>query len=271
MGNPRPLADPLRYFGAFWRFWLATGATFIGISALFYRLLATFGRPFGSHRLMIREYAQQIYRLGVLGWPIVALSGLILGLSIIVYIAAQLRKIHLEELIGSLLVIVVVRELGPILTALLVLLRSGAAMIVEIGVMKLDREMESLELMGLETEIVIGAPRFWGLLISLAILFGIFLFSAIIGGYLFGQLLTDIYWQKLWRSFLNALNWEDVIISTGKILLFAMSMGSIAIYYGLGTKDHWESLVSQTSRGAVAALIALGLLNTLLSIVRYLV
>ncbi len=261
--------DPLAFFGALWRRAVASLTTFIGISALFYRLLTTLGRPFGSPRLMIREYAQQIYRLGVLGWPIVALSGLLLGLSIIVYIAAQLRKIHLEELIGSLLVIVVVRELGPILTALLVLLRSGAAMIVEIGTMKLDREMEALELLGLEPELVVGAPRFWGLLLSLIILFGIFLFSAIIGGYLFGQVLTDIYWQKLWRSFLAALNWEDVVISAGKIVFFAMAMGSIAIYYGLATKDHWESLAEQTAAGAVAALIALGLLNTLLSLVRY--
>ncbi|MGQ9921861.1 MAG: MlaE family ABC transporter permease [Desulfobacca sp.] len=271
MARTSPLVDPLRFFAAFWRAALALGASFLSISALFYRLLTTFGQPFGSHRLMLREYARQIYRLGFRGWPIVALAGLLLGLSIIVYIAAQLRKIQLEELIGTLLVIVVVRELGPILTALLVLLRSGAAMIVEIGIMKLDREMESLELMGLETEIVIGAPRFWGLLLSLIILFGIFVFSAIIGGYLFGQLLTDIYWQKLWRSFLNALNWQDVIISTGKIVLFALSMGCIAIYYGLGTKDYWESLAVQTSRGAVAALIALGLLNTLLSILNYLV
>lgn len=269
MGTPRT-SDPLWFFGALWRTVIAQMATLIGLITLFSRLLSTFGRPFGSLRLMSREYAQQIYRLGVLGWPIVALSGLLLGLSIIVYIAAQLRKIHLEELIGSLLVILVVRELGPILTALLVLLRSGAAMIVEIGSLKLDREIESLELLGLEPEFIIGAPRFWGMILALAILFGIFLFSALIGGYLFGQLLTELYWQKLWRSFLNALAFEDVIISTAKILLFGMSMANIAIYYGLQTRDHWENLVEQTSRGAVAALLALGLLNTLLSLIKYL-
>ncbi len=263
--------DPLHYFGAFWRLWAARWAVLIGISALFYRLLATFGRPFGNRRLMIREYARQVHRLGARGWPIVALSGLLLGLSIIVYIAAQLRKIQLEELIGSLLVIVVVRELGPILTALLVLLRSGAAMIVEIGSMKLDRELESLQLMGIEPEIFIGAPRFWGLSLSLAILFGVFLFSAIIGGYVFGQVLTDIYWNKLWRSFLSALAWTDVVISGAKILLFGMAIGSITIFYGLTTGDDWESLVERTSQGAVTSLVALGLINVLMSILRYLV
>jgi len=264
------LFDPLRFCGAFWRRCLHWWAVLLSLSGLFYRLLATFGRPFGSPRLMIREYALQIHHLGIRGWPLVALAGLLLGLSIIVYVAAQLRKIHLEELIGSLLVLVVVRELGPILTALLVLLRSGAAMIVEIGAMQLDRELESLELLGLEPEIFVGAPRFWGLILSLAILFGIFLFSAIIGGYLFGQLLTDIYWQKLWYSFLRALAWQDIVISTAKIFFFGMAMGTVAIYYGLRTSHDWQSIVQQTSQGAVAALICLAILNTLLTIVRYL-
>ena len=267
---PRRPFEPLWFCGAFWRRWTDWWVVLLGLSGLFYRLLATLGRTFGSPRLLIREYALQIYRLGVQGWPLVALSGLLLGLSIIVYLAAQLRKIHLEELIGSLLVILVVRELGPLLTALLVLLRSGAAMIVEIGSMQLERELESLELLGLEPEVFVGAPRFWGLVLSLAILFGIFLFSAIIGGYLFGQLLADIYWQKLWLSFLRALTLQDIIVSAAKILLFGLAMGTVAIYYGLRTSQDWQSIVEQTSQGAVAALVSLGLLNTLLTMARYL-
>lgn len=265
-----PRHEPFRHLGACGRAWLIQLSVLAGIFALLFRLLTTFGRRFGSSRLMTRAYAQQIYRLGVRGWPIVALAGLLLGLAIIVYIAAQLRKFQLEELIGSLLVILVVRELGPILTALLVLLRSGAAMIVEIGAMKLDRELESLELMGMEPEIFIGAPRFWGMILTLGILFGVFLTSAIIGGYLFGQVLTDIYWQKLWRSFLNALTWQDVVVSSAKIFFFGISLGSVAVYYGLRTTDHWESLVEQTSQGAVTALLFLGILNTVLSIIGYL-
>ena len=133
---------------------------------------------------MEREFAQQVYRIGARGWPVIALTAILLGLSIIVYVSAQLKKIQAGELVGNLLVVIVVRELGPVLTALLVLLRSGAAMIVEIGSMVIDREIESLELMGVEPEIFIGAPRFWGLIISLVILYGIFLASGIFGGYL---------------------------------------------------------------------------------------
>lgn len=239
------------------------------IFGLFYRLLGTFGPRFVSYRLMVREFAQQIFRLGARGWPVVALTALLLGLSIIVYASAELEKINSGELVGNLLVVIVVRELGPVLTALLVLLRSGAAMIVEIGSMVIDREIESLELMGVEPEIFIGAPRFWGVIVSLVILYGIFLVSAIMGGYLFGQVLAYIYWQELWVSFLNALRWQDLVVSAGKILFFGMSIGTVAIYYGLMTKERRGSLAEQTSKGAVTSLFFLGILNAILSIWGY--
>jgi phospholipid/cholesterol/gamma-HCH transport system permease protein len=261
--------DSFWYLGALWRAFVLGVDSLTGIFGLFYRLCGTIGFQLVNYRLLLREFAQQIYRIGARGWPAVALTALLLGLAIIVYISAQLKRIQSGELIGNLLVIVVVRELGPVLTALLVLLRSGSAMIVEIGSMVIDREIESLELMGVDPEIFIGAPRFWGLIISLIVLYGIFLISAILGGYLFGQVLTDIYWQELWLSFLNALRLQDLVISGGKILLFGMSLGTVAIYYGLMAEERLESLAEQTSKGAVTSLLFLGILNAILSIVGY--
>jgi phospholipid/cholesterol/gamma-HCH transport system permease protein len=261
--------DSFWYFGELWRVFVLGVDSLTSIFGLFYRLLGTIGNRFVSYRLMVREFAQQLYRVGTRGWPVVALTAMLLGLAIIVYASPQLKKIQSGELIGNLLVVIVVRELGPVFTALLVLLRSGAAMIVEIGSMVIDREIESLELMGVEPEIFIGAPRFWGVIISLFILYGIFLVSAIAGGYLFGQLLADIYWQELWLSFLNALTWKDLVVSTGKILLFGMSIGTVAIYYGLLVEEWRGSLAEQTSRGSVTSLFFLGILNAVLSIWGY--
>ena len=100
-------------------------------------------------------------------------------------------------------------------------------------------------------------------------MYGIFLISAIVGGYLFGQLLADIYWQELWLSFLNALTWQDIVVSAGKILLFGMSLGTVAIYYGFKAEEWRGSLVEQTSQGAVTGLLFLGILNAVLSIWGY--
>jgi phospholipid/cholesterol/gamma-HCH transport system permease protein len=262
-------SDSFWYFGALWRAFIGWLESLTDIFGLYYRLLGTVGRTFSSRLLMWREFFRQIYFIGARGWPVVALTGLLLGLAIIVYVSAQLKRIQAGQLVGNLLVVIVVRELGPVFTSLLVLLRSGTAMIVEIGSMVIDREIESLELMGVEPEIFIGAPRFWGLIISLIILYGIFLISAIVGGYLFGQPLADIYWQELWLSFLNALTWQDIVVSAGKILLFGMSLGTVAIYYGFKVEEWRGSLVEQTSQGAVTGLLFLGILNAGLSILGY--
>jgi phospholipid/cholesterol/gamma-HCH transport system permease protein len=261
--------DRFWYFGAFWRTAVGRAQAVTEIFGLFYRLTSSLWHRIANYRLMEHEFAQQVYRIGARGWPVVALTGLLLGMSLIVYVSAQLKKIQAGELLGNLLVVIVVRELGPVLTALLVLMRSGAAMIVEIGSMVIDREIESLELMGVEPEIFIGAPRFWGLILSLTILYGIFLVSAIIGGYFFGQLLADIYWQELWLSFLNALRWQDVLVSGAKIMLFGMSLATVAIYYGLRTEERLDSLAVQTTAGAVTSLYFIAILNAVLTIWRY--
>ena len=260
--------DRFWYFGALWQAFVIEINSFADIFGLLYRLTGC-GHRIANYRLMEREFAQQVYRIGARGWPVIALTAILLGLSIIVYVSAQLKKIQAGELVGNLLVVIVVRELGPVLTALLVLLRSGAAMIVEIGSMVIDREIESLELMGVEPEIFIGAPRFWGLIISLVILYGIFLASAIFGGYLFGQVLADIYWRELWLSFLNALRWQDIVVSGAKILLFGMSLATVAIYYGLKAEERLGSLAIQTTEGAVTSLYFIGIINAILSFWRY--
>ena len=261
--------ETLWFFGALGRIAAQLLESLIDIFGLFYRLISASGPQLANYRLLGREFIRQVYYIGVCGWPMVALTGLLLGLAIIVYAAAQLARIQGELLIGNLLVIIVVRELGPVFTALLVLLRSGAAIIVEIGAMALDREMDAMELMGVEPEIFIGVPRFWGLIISLIILYFIFLISAILGGYLFGQLFTEIYWQGLWLSFVGALTWQDLFISAAKILLFGMSIGAVAIYYGFRVKEHLSAVAQHISRGAVVSLLFLGVINAVLSILGY--
>jgi phospholipid/cholesterol/gamma-HCH transport system permease protein len=258
-------SDRFWYFGALWQAFVREIKCLADIFGLLYRLSGSIGLRAANYRLIKKEFAQQVYRIGARGWPVIALTAILLGLSIIVYVSAQLQKIQAGELVGYLLVVIVVRELGPVFTALLVLLRSGAAMTVEIGSMVIDREIESLELMGVEPEIFIGAPRFWGLIISLIILYGIFLTSAIFGGYLFGQVLADIYWQELWLSFLKALRWQDIVISGVKILLFGMSLASVAIYYGLKAEERLGSLAIQTTEGAVTSLYLIGILNAILN------
>ena len=65
-----------------------------------------------------------------------------------------------------------------------------------------------------------------------------------------GQVLADIYWREFWLSFLNALRWQDIVVSGAKILLFGMSLATVAIYYGLKAEERLGSLAIQTTEGA---------------------
>lgn len=245
-------------------------AIILEILALFYRLIrATFSRVTGFP-VILRECAQQIYFTAVQGGVVVCLTALILGLLVIVYSIQQLARIQGEEYIGYLLVIIVVREVGPVLTALIVLLRSGTAIIVGIGTMAVTGEIETLQMMGIDPDRFLGLPRFWGLTISLIALYLLCTVTAVLGGFLFAQLFAEIYWKGFWVSLLNALDWTDLFVGFAKAALFGMIIATVAFYYGLQARQHLGTVVRQTSQGAVWSLLFCGVVDALLTSVVYL-
>lgn len=240
------------------------------ICGLLFRLLQTALTGRSGLRLMRREFYRQLYQIGWQGLPLVTFTGVFLGLGLILTSSGRLARIQAEEYLGNLLVVLVIRELGPVLTTLLVLLRSGAALVVEVGGMILERELEALELMGVEAEIIVGGPRFWGLIVSLTGLFLFFIAGAILGGFFTAQLFTDLYWQRFWVSFLNALSWPDLFLSLTKILLFGLLTGVAIIYYGFQSRESIIAVGQHASQGMVAALLFITAANALLTFVYYL-
>ena len=222
-----------------------------GICALFYRLLV--GALAGPLCLGLfsRELLRQVYYTAIQGSYIVVLSSLMLGLLVIVHSSQQLVKVQGEEFIGWLLVTLVVREVGPVWAALFVLLHSGGAITVEIGTMSVSREIQSLKMLGIDPYRYLGAPRFWGLTISLWSLYILCVFAAIIGGYLFAQVFAEIFWVKFWLSFVNALQWVDLSVGFAKVTIFGMLMATVSLYFGFEARDHMAEVAQNTSRAAI--------------------
>ncbi len=268
---PRPSILPARDFpqavGAALRAPLETLADLCG---LFCRLLGATLTGTRGAPLMRAELGREIYLCGVKGGPVVALTSLFLGLLVIVHATRHLAKIQGEEYIGQLLVLIVVREVGPLLTALFLILRSGAAITVEVAAMTITRELDVLKMLGIDPDRLLGVPRFWGLTISLVALYVISLFTAILGGFLFAQLFTDIYWQGFWLSFLKALDWPDLVVGLGKALCFGMLIGAVSVYYGLHASGGLRGLSRQTSRAAVLSLVLCAGVNAFLDVIYYL-
>ena len=251
--------------------WLNSQVTqLLNLCALFYRLLlGAFQGPF-CPRLFFRELTQQIYFTAIRGSYILVFSALMLGMLVIVNATQQLVKVQGEDIIGWLLVTIVVRELGPLWAAFYVLLRSGGPITVEIGTMSVNREIQALQMMGIDPFRYLGVPRFWGLTISLVSLYILCVFAAIIGGYLFAQVFAEIYWAKFWLSFINALQWVDLGLGFAKAAIFGMVIGTVSIYFGFSAQGHMGEVAYNTSHAAIWSLVLLAVMDIILTTAYYL-
>ena len=165
----------------------------------------------------------QIYRAGVRLLPIVAFLGVALGLVVIGQTVALLNKVGFSSYAGVIMVTVVVRELGPLVTALLVLARIGTAIVIELGTARALGEIEALEALGIDPIHYLVMPRVIGLAISIFALTVYLIIVALFSGYIFA-FLQDVplrpgaYFSQLAAS----LRWEDFVLLALKTTLFGI-------------------------------------------------
>jgi phospholipid/cholesterol/gamma-HCH transport system permease protein len=258
-----------RLLGGLWNQLVSLGSCLLNICALFYRLLlGAFTGP-ACLGLFFRELSRQVYYTAIRGSYILVFSALMLGMLVIVHATQQLVKVQGEEFIGWLLVTIVVREVGPVWAAFFVLLHSGGVIAVEIGTMSVNREVQALQMMGIDPYRYLGVPRFWGITISLLALYILCVFAAIIGGYLFAQAFAEIFWAKFWLSFINALQWLDLSVGFAKATLFGMLIATVSIYFGFSAREHMGEVAKSTSQAAIWSLVLLGAVDIIITTAYY--
>ncbi len=241
----------------------------LNLCAVFARLLLfSFGRT--GRRLLLRETLKEIYLTALHGINVVIYTALMLGVLVIVHSTQQLVKVQGEEFVGWLLVTLVVRELGPVWVAFFVLLHSGTAITVDLGNMSVTGEIDALRTMGIDAYRYLGFPRFWGLTISLVALYVLTAFIAIIGGFLFAKIFSDIFWGDFWRSFLHALEWVDLAVGFTRCIVFGMVIATVSIYFGFKPRNHLGEVAQCTSTGAMLSLVLCASLDLLVVTIYYL-
>ncbi|MBM4283878.1 MAG: ABC transporter permease [Deltaproteobacteria bacterium] len=242
----------------------------LSICALYYRLLvSTFSERTGW-RLMFQEFLKQIYFTSVQGAHVLIFSALMLGLVVNLHATQELTRVQGEEYVGWLLVTIIIREVGPVWAAFFVLLHSGSAITVELGTMAVTREVEALELMGIDPYRYLGVPRFWGLIVSLAVLYVLMALAAVLGGFLISQLFGETFWEKYWGSFLHNLTSMDVALGFSKITSFGGIIATVSIYFGLKAERHLGEVAAYTSKGSLVGLVLVVSLDIILSTAYYL-
>lgn len=224
---------------------------------LFLRLLATLGpamRRFG----LIRD---QIHFLGNYSLAIIAVSGLFVGFVFGLQGYYTLQRYGSSEALGLLVTLSLVRELGPVVTALLFAGRAGTSLTAEIGLMKAGEQISAMEMMAVDPEQRILAPRFWAGIITMPLLAGVFSASGIIGGWVVGVLMIGVDAGSFWSQIQGGVDvWQDVGNGVVKSIVFGFAVTFIALLQGYKAQPTPEGVASATTRTVVAAsLSVLGL------------
>lgn len=232
--------------------------TDLGRSAVFLgRVLTRAPRFTKSFPLLI----QQLYSVGVLSWLIILLSALFIGLVVGLQGYNTLDKFGASQQLGQLVALSVVRELGPVVTALLFAGRAGSALTAEIGLMKATEQLDSMEMMGVDPLWRIIWPRFWAGFIAMPILALIFSALAIFGGYLIGVEWLGVDAGAFWGNMQSSVDfYDDVLNGVLKSIVFGFVVTWIAVFQGYDTVPTAEGIGRATTRTVVySSLAVLGL------------
>ena len=224
---------------------------------LFLRLVLLLGaslRRFG----LVRD---QVHFLGNYSLAIIGVSGLFVGFVLGLQGYYTLQRYGSSEALGLLVALSLVRELGPVVTALLFAGRAGTSLTAEIGLMKAGEQLSAMEMMAVDPVRRILAPRFWGGVIAMPVLAAVFSAVGILGGWVVGVVLIGVDPGAFWGQMQGGVDvWRDVGNGVIKSLVFGVTVTFIALLEGFEAQATPEGVSRATTRTVVvASLSVLGL------------
>ncbi|HJU50018.1 MAG TPA: lipid asymmetry maintenance ABC transporter permease subunit MlaE [Pseudogulbenkiania sp.] len=248
------LTAPLRHLGhtiinAIWRLGF--------VSRFLAAILLQSGQSFRRLNLTIRE----VYFAGVLSLIIIVVSGLFVGMVLGLQGYSTLSRFGSTDALGALVALSLLRELGPVLAALLFASRSGSAMTAEIGLMKATEQLDAMSVMAVNPIARVVAPRFWAGVISMPVLAALFNVMGIFGGYLVGVVMIGLDAGTFWSQMQANVDLHyDVVNGLIKSLFFGIAVTLIAVFEGYDATPTAAGVSSATTRTVViSALVILAL------------
>lgn len=208
----------------------------------------------------------QLYMVGVLSVVIIVVSGLFIGMVLGFQGYTTLVKFGAEQALGQLIALSLVRELGPVVGALLFAGRAGSALTAEIGLMKATEQLSSMEMLGVDPLRRIIAPRFWAGQISMPILALIFSSVAIFGGHMVGVRWLGVDDGSFWANMQSSVDfYDDIVNGIIKSIVFGTVATWIAVYQGYVCPPSSEGISRATTRTVVFSSLAILGLDFLLT------
>jgi phospholipid/cholesterol/gamma-HCH transport system permease protein len=197
---------------------------------------------------------------------IIAVSGLFVGFVLSLQGYYTLQRYGSAEALGLLVTLSLVRELGPVVTALLFAGRAGTSLTAEIGLMKAGEQLSAMDMMAVDPVRRILAPRFWGGVVAMPILAAVFSAVGVIGGWVVGVLMIGVDAGSFWGQMQGGVDvWKDVGNGVIKSVVFGVTVTFVAVYQGYEAQPTPEGVSRATTRTVVVASLAVLALDFLLT------
>ena len=192
---------------------------------------------------------------------IIGVSGLFVGFVLGLQGYYTLQRYGSAEALGLLVALSLLRELGPVVTALLFAGRAGTALTAEIGLMKAGEQLSAMEMMAVNPVRRILAPRFWAGVVAMPLLAAVFSAVGVLGGWVVGVLMIGVDGGAFWGQMQDGVDWwNDLANGVIKSIVFGLAVSFIALYQGYSAKPTPEGVSRATTRTVVvASLSVLGL------------
>jgi phospholipid/cholesterol/gamma-HCH transport system permease protein len=236
--------------------------TFGASQIFFLRLLAGIPSALMRPGLIVR----QVYASGVLSLAIIGISGFFVGLVLSLQGYNSLAKFGATESIGVVAALALVRELGPVVTALLFAGRAGTALASEIGLMRATDQLSGMEMMAIDPIRRVAVPRFIGGVIAMPLLAAIFSAFGIFGAWLEGVVILGVDEGAFWSSMKENVDvYDDVLAGVLKSFVFGIAASMLAVFEGYNSIPTAEGVSRATTRTVVLTALSVLVLNFMLT------
>lgn len=213
-----------------------------------------------------REFSANLYKAGVRAMPVTALVGFLIGVVLSYLSALQLRQFGADIFIVNILGMGIVRELGPVLVAVLVAGRSGSAMTAQLGVMRVTEEIDALATMGVSRSLRLVFPKVAALAVAMPLLVLWTTTSALVGGMVAANLQLDIGYGFFFQALPRVVPVANLYIGLAKGVVFGIFIALVACHFGLRVRPNTESLSANTTASVVTAITVVILVDAVFAI-----
>ena len=213
-----------------------------------------------------RDLSGHLYHIGATALPITALVGFLIGVVLAYLISQQLRQFGADAFIVNILGISLIRELGPVLAAILIAGRSGSAITAQIGVMRVTEELDAMRVMGIATGFRLVMPRALALAVVMPLISVWTTIAALLGGMLAASAAMDVTPAFFINALPAAVDVSNLTLATAKSVVFGVLIALIGCHYGLRVKPNTESLGQGTTASVVTSITVVILVDALFAV-----